>query len=130
MTETNQPTALPDPETDRAGFLLAVADLREGWATKADAGPWCPAYIYQAVRHVERNCDMECPEHAWGTEAENNCKTWGRFDGRYVAAEANPVHALAEVKLWRDVVASTHDLHPLLQAAVETAQAYLTGVSR
>lgn len=127
MTRTDLFSALPDSEADRAGFVLAVADLRERWATEADAGPWCPAYIYRAVQQVATGRDLECPKHEWGAKG---CKTWGAHDGRYVAAEANPVHALAEVKLWRDVVASTHDLHPLLLAAVEAAQAYLTGVSR
>lgn len=167
MIETDQPAALPDPETDRAGFLLGVCDLREKLATEANAGPWCPAYIYQAVRHVERNCNMECPEHEWGAESENDCKTWGRFDGRYVAAEANPVLALAEIALWRGI-AERHGVvlmsgstpsgrstewticacdenpgpsrdeddllfpcsDPLLLAAVNAAQAYLTGGGR
>jgi hypothetical protein len=95
MSETDARTALPDPTTDPAGYVLAVADLREQRARDVAEGPWCPQWVYQAVRHIGRNVDLECADHGY------DCPTWDRYDGAFVAAEANPPHALAEIALWR-----------------------------
>jgi hypothetical protein len=35
-------------------------DLKE---LSVSVGHLCPHYLYDAIRHVTRNCDMECTEH-------------------------------------------------------------------
>jgi hypothetical protein len=44
----------------------------------------CQEYMRQIIRHVQRNCDIECNEHEdsdWGT-----CKQPDRYDGDRMAA--------------------------------------------
>ena len=43
-------------------------------------GPWCAEWTYYAVRHIDRNCDLECPVHGY------DCLRWGRYDGTAIAA--------------------------------------------
>lgn len=53
---------------------------------------YCPAYLYQAVRHVQRNCEIECGEH--GYDDESNCVEPGRYDGTAMARLLAAVPAL------------------------------------
>lgn len=48
---------------------------------------WCPDWTYEAVRHVQRNMDIECPVHQpWnGPDRIDECGRWGRYDGRFIA---------------------------------------------
>lgn len=90
-------------------MTYTAADLREvaadirakaaeaeqaGYGSDDPAKPWCSDWTYQAVRHVNRNMDMECPEHTWDDGRDNECNTWGRYAGHHIAAWA-PVVALA-----------------------------------
>lgn len=99
--------ALPDPQADPDAYnayVLAVADLRQKRATEAATGQWCPTWTHQAIRHVQRNVDIDCPDHDDdGGAVGEDCRRFGRYDGKHIAAEANPAHALAEVALWRGV---------------------------
>jgi hypothetical protein len=91
-------SAVPDPDTDPGGYVLAVADIREQRAKAATEGP------YKA-----RSWEPE-PEHevvagplgaVWlyiGDEEHD------RADAEHIAAEADPDHALEAVRHWRTVV--------------------------
>lgn len=54
-------------------------------ATKAAPGPWCPDYTYAAIRHVQRNCDLDfdCDVHT--DRDQDQCRAFGMYDGPYVA---------------------------------------------
>ncbi len=96
---------LPDAVADSAGFVLAVAEIREARAKSAIPGPWCPTWTHDAIRHVQRNVDIDCSAHDDdGGAVSEDCRRFGRYDGEHIAAEANPAHALAEVALWRTIV--------------------------
>lgn len=43
--------------------------------------PWCEDYCYEAIRHVQRNCDIECLEH----EDLDKCKSFGKYDGSFIS---------------------------------------------
>lgn len=43
--------------------------------------PWCKDYCYAAIRHVHRNCDIECLAH----EDLDKCKSFGRYDGSFIS---------------------------------------------
>lgn len=55
----------------------------EKLAQEASGGKWCSDWCYSAIRHVQRNCDIECGTHS-GTDDE--CNQFGRYDGPYIAA--------------------------------------------
>ncbi len=61
---------------------------------------WCPEYAHAAIRHVERNVDLDidpCPDHG------DNHGMFSRYAGRYVALMHPPVAlALAD---WLDEAA-------------------------
>jgi hypothetical protein len=76
----------------------AAAKLREH-ATPIQpcvpAGSWCPEYAHAAIRHVERNVELDldpCPDHG------DVHGTFSRYAGRYVALMHPPVAlALADL---------------------------------
>jgi len=81
-----------------------IADLvakLDALRANAEQRPICPEYAYQAIRHINRNCDMCCAlDHEDGSE----CVEWGRYDGPAV------------VTLWNNWAQ--------LRAIVVAAQAY------
>ena len=99
-----------------------------GYGSDHPGQPWCSSWTYSTVRHIERNVDMECTDHPWGSENEGDCNTWGRYAGYHVAA-MHPGVALALAE-WLDEVAA--DRHASLPAwvddgALKIARAYLGG---
>ena len=99
--------------------------------------PWCPDWTWQAVRHVNRNMDMECPAHPWDSDSEGECNTWGRYAGYHIASW-HPGVALA-VADWLDYAAEVDDFntqrgyssaaHGWVTRATNVARAYLGGAS-
>lgn len=65
--------------------LVKLDDLASG----AAPGEWCPDWTYSAIRHVQRNCDIECSKHGDDAGEDDDCLSFGRYDGPYVAY-ANP----------------------------------------
>lgn len=125
--ETTVDSALAD--TDPVGFVAAVADLRKTRAkaatTEGSASPW------RAAEDAGCGCCANIRGGAQDTLLAN-------ADDRYaehIAAEANPAHALAEVALWRSIVADmereayrfTGDIPYTWTYAVAAARAYLGG---
>jgi hypothetical protein len=129
------------PECCGAATMNPAAELREaaklmreraaeaekpGYDSTHPGKPWCPAWTYSVVRHVNRNMDSECSEHPWGSESEGDCNQWGRHAGYHIAG-MHPAFAVA-VAEWLDEVAA--DSHASLPAWVESgalkiARAYL-----
>ena len=68
------------------------------------ADSWCPGYAHAAIRHVERNVDLDidpCPDHG------NDHGMFSRYAGLYVALMHPPVAlALAD---WLDLQAQAED---------------------
>lgn len=80
---------------DLAPLHAALTAMNDEALPKGTALPVCPELLYWEVRHVARDCDIECPTHEWDTDAEAECPgTFGRFDGSHVAALINAVPAL------------------------------------
>lgn len=57
----------------------------------------CPAWIYQGVRHLVRNCDVEC----YHEPADGECtgQFWSRYDDHEHIALWQPSVALAVARL-------------------------------
>src|SRR3990167_5729154 len=92
---------MTDPLTDeRIAHDLALAE-------EASPRPWCKSYTYQAIRHVQRNCDLDCPQHP---EYADECPQFGKNDGPFIAAiaESGPV-ALREVQRLRALCKEAYD---------------------
>lgn len=97
------PDATPAQELREAARLMrerAKEAEQAGYDSDHPGKPWCPEWTYTAVRHVQRNCDIECSEHEWGTEKEGECNRWGRYAGYHIAG-MHPGVALA-VADWLD----------------------------
>lgn len=45
--------------------------------------PWCESYTYNAIRHVERNCDLECDAETHPPAGE--CKHFDKNDGTLIS---------------------------------------------
>jgi len=93
---------MTDPLTDeRIAHDLALAE-------EASPRPWCKSYTYQAIRHVQRNCDLDCPQHP---EYADECPQFGKNDGPFIAAiaESGPV-ALREVRRLREALGNTRTI--------------------
>lgn len=71
-------------------LIARLAALR----AECEQRPICEDYAYQAIRHINRNCDMQCESHADGSE----CVEWARYDGTALAVLWNEwpaiLHAL------------------------------------
>ena len=141
-------TGLPDPQTDPAGFVLAVCDLREQRAKDQGEGRWWYLGPWVVVDVGSCTCGVSGEiaglyghEPHCGTEPVT--KAGDDTQGRHIAAEANPDAVLADVALWRGVV-ERHVLSvslnpagcyvdgedwpcPDLAAVVTAAQAYVGG---
>lgn len=63
--------------------MLTIEELK-AIQERIAPGKWCPYYCYSAIRHVVRNCDIECMET--GHELGNpSCKHFDRGDGTDIA---------------------------------------------
>jgi hypothetical protein len=85
----------------------AVAVLRDLAGKAQHERPWCPEHTYAAVRHVERNVDLDldCPDHAG-----EGCPRFDMYDGRYVALMHPPV-ALALAELIDEFIEGDAETH-------------------
>lgn len=96
-----------------AETLRRAASLMRERAEAATEGV-CPAWTAAAVRHIARNCDIDCEylscEH---TEADDDAGRsgsaagWGRYNDAQHIASWHPAVALA-VADWLDAVAGVH----------------------
>lgn len=74
----------------------AAGVLREMAGKAQSREPWCAEYTWSAVRHVQRNCEIECGLH--GDVDDGQCSSFDMYDGRYVALMHPPVAlALADL---------------------------------
>jgi hypothetical protein len=97
----------PAEELRTAAKLMrerATEAEQPGYDSDHPGRPWCLSWTYSAVRHVQRNLDIDCLEHEEGTEKEGECNRWGRYAGYHIAG-MHPGVALA-VADWLDVVAA------------------------
>jgi len=65
----------------------AAAALREHAEKAQKERPWCPEYTWSAVRHVQRNVEIDCATH----DDRGDCWSFDMYDGRYVALMHPPV---------------------------------------
>ncbi len=107
---------LPDPDTDPAGYVLAVADLREKRIDGLPHDPWtvCDANegsnpygpLWMVTNDAFHNPPADDDELWLAVELHTGTKDYAV----HFAAEANPAHARAEVALWRGIAErSWHD---------------------
>jgi hypothetical protein len=52
---------------------------------------WCPSLTGAMVRHVARNCDIDCPQHDGNGKSAECPGAFGRYDGEFIAAAPNDV---------------------------------------
>ena len=92
-------------------FLLARIDEDEAMADQAAGvnegmeygdADWCPDWAYSGIRHLVRNCDVECMTHEdeWGT----GCGRPGRYAGAHVA-NWDPARVRHECNIKRLIIA-------------------------
>lgn len=124
----------PAEELRAAAKLMrerAAEAEQPGYGSTSPGRPWCPAWTYGIVRHVQRNMDSDCTEHPWGSEHEGDCNQWGRYAGYHIASW-HPGVALA-VADWLDKIAWSVEVDPDLisriggDEALAVARAYLGG---
>lgn len=85
--------------TTPADELRAAAEKLRELAAKATTGI-CPDWIYSAVRHVARNCQIECSH---GEHQDWDQPQWDRYaDWPYIAAMHPGVGALVAKSLERN----------------------------
>lgn len=73
----------------------AILEIETRW--KAVVPP-CPSYVSTVIRHVERNLDIDCPQHD-GTPEYKDCNTFDRWDGEtYAHAPKDIATLLAKIK--------------------------------
>lgn len=58
-----------------------LAAIREA---SDDLTDLCPGYLRQSIRHVQRNCDIDCSVHEDDPDWDA-CKQPGRYDGERMA---------------------------------------------
>jgi len=61
--------------------LRKAAERIRKVAGQATPGPWCGEYTYTAIRHVARNCDIDCDAHS----DRDDCGRFGMYDGPHIA---------------------------------------------
>lgn len=69
---------------------------------------WCPDYLFRAMRHVQRNCDVCCSKHEPfdGPDTRHECVQPTRESGTYVAL-MSPIVGLAIADLLEQTVTSS-----------------------
>ena len=89
---------------------------------------WCPGHLYQGVRHLQRNCDVECPTHeAWGEDDRSEeCIQPGRYAGPYIAL-MSPVIGRAIADFLDDVAS---DSVPHSYAHLATANRIVANIEK
>jgi len=120
----------PDKPGTGADLLREAAERLRAKANEAQhKRPWCPEYTWAAVRHVQRNVEVECADH--GDDPDAECFSFDMYDGHYVAMMHPPVAlALAD---WLDLAeqalrpweAAGHELTRTDERAVAVARAVL-----
>jgi len=69
---------------------IDTAAIKASWD---EVGQMCPPWMGSAIRHVVRNCDIDCQDHE---DCENRA---GRYDGYAIATVFNAVpQLLAEIE--------------------------------
>jgi hypothetical protein len=73
-----------------------LSDVEKRWEGKKK---WCESYCYSAIRHVDRNCEIEC-DHSEGRDGLtlDDCPGgFGRYDGPSIAHAPQDVAGLVAV---------------------------------
>jgi hypothetical protein len=86
-------------ELNPADEIRRAADVLEQAATKATDGI-CPNWIYLAVRHIARNCQVDCPhdDHQGYDQPE-----WDRYDDSPYLNLATPGVGVLVAQLLRSI---------------------------
>lgn len=83
-------------------FLIARLDEKEALAKEESDPDWCPDYLHSAIRHVQRNCDIDCYAHddpaGW-----SNCGQPDRYAGTFIA-DNDPKYVLADIAAKRKII--------------------------
>lgn len=87
----------------------------------------CPEHLRQSIRHVQRNCDIECNTHE-DESTWDDCKQPDRYDGeRMAGALADVARLVAAVEAvlglaykWRvDFPSKARDIEAAIEAALK-----------
>lgn len=112
--------------------LREAAALMRERAEKATSDV-CPAWTSAVVRHIARNCDIDC-EYLDCEHADDEAPIWDRYDDAAHIASWHPAVALA-VADWLDLMAEDYAPYwsepyaapfvPVIEKAYRIASAYL-----
>lgn len=101
-----------------AALLRRAADYLDKLAEKATPNV-CPDWTYHAVRHIARNCDIECYHEVGHDDAGANHDGWDRYeDAPWIAAMGPQV--APHLSLW--LRAEADDLHEEQEEATGDCQ--------
>ena len=67
--------------------MSRLDEVRELLAVIAPT-PWCKDWLYTAIRHVVRNCDLECGSDV---HSPSECSQPNKYDGDRIAALVNAI---------------------------------------
>ena len=79
----------------------SLADHFEALTKGFDPLPWCVDYTSAQIRHVARNCQIDCPMH---DPEDNDCYSFGRYDGEAIAFMVNNRDRILEALRIAEVV--------------------------
>lgn len=92
-----------------------IERLKKDEASLADA-PWCEMWLSMGIRHLSRNCNLDCPND----DPYHDCGCPGRYDGSALARIRNELPALLAAAEERDAArAEAERLRAELSAAAE-----------
>ena len=97
-----------------ADLLRRAADRVEQLAAKASHNV-CPDWVYGAVRHIARNCDITCTHTGFGAVAPPadglNHDGWDRYDDSPWISALGPQVA-APLAAWLRLTADAYNQYP------------------
>lgn len=83
--------------------LAMIAQVDAAIQTLA-LGPWCPDWMASAIRHLDKNCDLDCFADGHSYDARHSvsgevvaCNRPGRYDGNSLAIIRNNIERLIEL---------------------------------
>lgn len=93
-----------------AQTLRDAADKIEQLAEKATHNV-CPAWVYSAVRHIARNCDIEC-YHSDDVDRDGaDHGVWSRYDDSpWIAVMGSQI--AAPLAAWLRILADAYEQYP------------------
>jgi len=96
-----------------------IERLKKDEASLADA-PWCEMWLSMGIRHLSRNCDLDCPND----DPYHDCGCPGRYDGAALARMRNALPSLLARVRELEATVREREAEILRLRTTETASAH------